>query len=258
MSTDTSTKSNAAAGQQAYFYALLPGVGVPTGKYNPDEWWYGMGIGGITNVIPARSYSIGQKLNYLLETDNIKYPEFPELTIDNATYTYDGTGQRENSYSIVWKAVVVANGANVGKNKYNTPSIAAGNNTYHVDGTIVLNETEYRTVMFKCKYPDSNTFEEVKDSQYSTYRMRKDSPESTLTRPQMDDINGYRFDGWYRDEGCNDKVDFSGNGTITENVTYYGKYVGKEYNIFYEPNGGTNPTTNPTTYTCGEIGRAHV
>ena len=251
MSTDTSTKSNAAAGQTAYFYALLPGVGVPTGEYKPDDWWYGMGIGSITNVVSAHYYSRGQKLNYLLETNNINYPSHPELTIDNTTYTYDGTGQRENSYSIVWKAVVVENGANVGKNKYNKPGIAAGTNTYHVDGTIVLNETEYRTVMFKCKYPGSDTFEEVKDSQYSTYRMQKDSPESALTRPQMGDINDYRFDGWYRDEECTQEVDFNGDGTITENVTYYGKYVGQEYNIKYELNDGTNSSENPATYTYG-------
>ena len=251
MSTDTSTKSNAAADQTAYFIALLPGVGVPTGEYTPDDWWYGMGIGSITNVVSAHYYSRGQKLNYLLETNNINYPSHPELTIDNTTYTYDGTGQRENSYSIVWKAVVVDNGANVGKNKYNKPGIATGTNTYHVDGTIVLNETEYRTVMFKCKYPGSDTFEEVKDSQYSTYRMRKDSPESALTRPQMGDINGYRFDGWYRNEECTEEVDFNGNGTIAENVTYYGRYVGQEYNIKYELNDGTNSSENPATYTYG-------
>ena len=209
-----------------------------------------MGIGSITNVVSAHYYSRGQKLNYLLETNNINYPSHPELTIDNTTYTYDGTGQRENSYSIVWKAVVVDNGANVGKNKYNKPGIATGTNTYHVDGTIVLNETEYRTVMFKCKYPGSDTFEEVKDSQYSTYRMREDSPESALTRPQMGDINGYRFDGWYRNEECTEEVDFNGNGTIAENVTYYGRYVEQKYNISYELNGGTITSSD---YTQGEV-----
>ena len=249
MSTDTSTKSNAAAGQTAYFYALLPGVGVPTGEYNPDEWWYGMGIGSITNVMSAYHYSKGQQLNYLLETNDINYPSHPNLTINGTTYTYDGTGQKENSYSIVWKAVVVENGANVGKNEYNRPGIAAGTKTYHVDGTIVLNETEYCTVMFKCKYPDSNTFEEVKDSQYSTYRMRKDSPESTLTQPNMKPISGYRFDGWYRDEECTQKAEF--DGTITENVTYYGKYVEQTYSIRYELNGGSNSNMNPATYTYG-------
>ena len=210
-----------------------------------------MGIGSITNVMSAYNYSKGQQLNYLLGTNDINYPRHPNLTINGTTYTYDGTGQQENSYSIVWKAVVVENGANVGKNEYNKPGIAAGTKTYHVDGTIVLNETEYRTVMFKCKYPGSDTFEQVRDSQYSTYRMPKDSPESTLTRPRMGDINGYRFDGWYRNEECTDKVNFDGNGTITENVTYYGKYVRETYTINYVLNEGTNPRENPTTYTYG-------
>ena len=208
-----------------------------------------MGIGSITNVMSAYHYSKGQQLNYLLETNDINYPSHPNLTINGTTYTYDGTGQKENSYSIVWKAVVVENGANVGKNEYNRPGIAAGTKTYHVDGTIVLNETEYCTVMFKCKYPDSNTFEEVKDSQYSTYRMRKDSPESTLTQPNMEPISGYRFDGWCRDEECTQKAEF--DGTVTENVTYYGKYVEQTYSIRYELNGGSNSNMNPATYTYG-------
>ena len=210
-----------------------------------------MGIGSITTATPARSYRVGQQLNHLLTTDNINYPNHPNLTIDGTTYTYDGTGQQENSYSIDWKAVVVADGANVGKNDYNKPEISKDINTYHVDGTIVLNETEYRTVMFKCKYPDSNTFEQVKNSQYSTYRMRKDSLESALTRPEMSEINGYRFDGWYRDEECTEKVNFSGDSTITENVTYYGKYVEQTYSITYELNDGTNSSENPATYTYG-------
>ena len=67
----------------------------------------------------------------------------------------------------------------------------------------------------------------------------------------MGDINDYRFDGWYRDEECTQEVDFNGDGTITENVTYYGKYVGQEYNIKYELNDGTNSSGNPATYTYG-------
>ena len=250
MSTDTSTKSNAAAGQPAYFYALLPNVVLPNGTYQPDRFWYGMGTGSIANVSPATSYQIDQKFNSFLEMDGkITYPNsFPNLNVDGKTYTYDKIGMTKDTYSIRWNTVVVADGANTGLNKGN-PEVSSEINTYHVNGTIILNETEYHTVMFKCKYPDSNTFEEVKDSQYSTYRMQKDSPESALTRPQMGDINGYRFDGWYRDEGCTRKAEF--DGAVTENVTYYGKYVGKEYNIKYELNDGSNSKMNPDTYTYG-------
>ena len=210
-----------------------------------------MGTGSIADVSPATSYGIDKKFNSFLEMDGkITYPNsFPSLEVDGKTYTYDKTGMTKDTYSIRWNTVVVADGANTGLNKEN-PEVPSWINTYHVNGTIILNETEYHTVMFKCKYPDSNTFEEVKDSQYSTYRMPKDSPESTLTRPQMDDINGYRFDGWYRNEKCTEKVDFNENGTITENVTYYGKYVEQKYNISYELNGGTITSSD---YTQGEV-----
>lgn len=66
MSTDTSTKSNAAAGQTAYFYALLPDVVLPSGTYQPDKFWYGMGTGSIADVSPASEHDIGTKFNDFL------------------------------------------------------------------------------------------------------------------------------------------------------------------------------------------------
>ena len=252
MSTDTSTKSNAAAGQTAYFYALLPDVVLPSGTYQPDKFWYGMGTGSIADVSPASEHDIGTKFNDFFKINGkITYPsEFPSLKVGSKTYTYDENGMTRDTYSILWNTVVVADGANAGLNG-EFEVVPSEINTYHVNGTIILNETEYHTVMFKCKYPGSDTFEQVRDSKYSTYRMPKDSPESALTRPQMGDINDYRFDGWYRDEECTQEVDFNGDGTITENVTYYGKYVGQEYNIKYELNDGTNSSENPATYTYG-------
>ena len=244
---------------QAYFYVLLPNVNLPY-EYNADEWWYGMGIGSIATERPASGYGyngLGTTLNDLLNTDKITYPEsFPNLTIDGIIYTYDASATKQNSYSIVWHTVIVSNGANAGKNEYNKPVINSNKtgksdkNTYHVDGTLVLNETEKRTVMFKCQYPtsDTDTFKEVTGY---TVRVADGYQESNLRRPNMSTINGYRFDGWYRDEECTDKVDFNGSGTVTENVTYYGKYVGQEYTISYQPNGGTNAGTNPVTYVYG-------
>ena len=248
MSTDTSTKSNAAAGQPAYFYALLPDVVLPSGTYLPDRFWYGMGTGSIADVSPASEYEKGTKFNDFFETDGkITYPnQFPSLKVGSKTYTYDESGMRENTYSIRWNTVVVEDGANTGLNKEN-PVISAKIKTYHVDGTIILNETDKYTVMFACQYPNSDEFEVL--TKYA-YRVETGYQESMLTRPQMSDINGYRFDGWYRDEGCTEKADFNENGTITENVTYYGKYVEQKYNISYELNGGTITSSD---YTQGEV-----
>ena len=198
MSTDTSTKSNAAAGQPAYFYALLPDVVLPSGTYLPDRFWYGMGTGSIADGSPASEYEKGTKFNDFFETDGkITYPnQFPSLKVGSKTYTYAESGMRENTYSIRWNTVVVEDGANTGLNKEN-PVISAKIKTYHVDGTIILNETDKYTVMFACQYPNSDEFEVL--TKYA-YRVETGYQESMLTRPQMSDINGYRFDGWYRDE----------------------------------------------------------
>ena len=115
-----------------------------------------------------------------------------------------------------------------------------------MNGTIILNETDKYTVMFACQYPNSDKFEVL--TKYA-YRVETGYQESTLTQPNMESISGYRFDGWYCDEGCTQKAEF--DGTVTENVTYYGKYVGETYTINYVPNEGTNPRENPTTYTYG-------
>ena len=248
MSTDTSTKSNAAAGQPAYFYALLPNVVLPSGTYQPDNFWYGMGIGSIANVSPASEYAIGTKFNDFFETyGKITYPnQFPSLEVDGKTYNYDKNGMRKNTYSILWNTVVVSDGANAGLNG-EFEVVPSEINTYHVNGTIILNETDKYTVMFACQYPNSDEFEVL--TKYA-YRVETGYQESMLTRPQMSDINGYRFDGWYRDEGCTEKADFNENGTITENVTYYGKYVEQKYNISYELNGGTITSSD---YTQGEV-----
>lgn len=249
MSTDTSTKSNADASQTAYFYALLPDVVLPSETYQPDKFWYGMGTGSIANVSSASNYETGKKFNSFLEIDGkITYPSaFPNLDVDGKTYSYNENGMTKGTYSILWNTVVVADGANAGVNKGN-PVVPSKTNTYHVDGTIILNETDKYTVMFACQYPNSDEFEVL--TKYA-YRVETGYQESKLTQPSMSDIDNYRFDGWYRDEACTDKVDFNGNGTVTENVTYYGKYVGQEYNINYVLNGGNNSDRNPGTYTYG-------
>ena len=246
MSTDTSSKSNAAAGQTAYFYALLPDVVLPSGTYKPDKFWYGMGTGSIADVSPANSYQTGTKFNSFLKMDGkITYPsKFPSLEVGSKTYTYDENGMTKGTYSILWNTVVVADGANTGLNEEN-PVVPSTTNTYHVDGTIILNETDKYTVMFACQYPNSDEFEVL--TKYA-YRVETGYQESKLTRPSMSDIDNYRFDGWYRDEECTQKAEF--DGTVTDNVTYYGKYVGQKYNISYELNGGTITSSD---YTQGEV-----
>ena len=196
---------------------------------------------------PANSYQTGTKFNSFLEMDGkITYPsEFPSLEVGSKTYTYDENGMTQGTYSIRWNTVVVEDGANKGRNNWN-PEVSSNIKTYHVDGTIILNETDKYTVMFACQYPNSDKFEVL--TKYA-YRVETGYQESALTQPNMEPISGYRFDGWYCDEACNQKAEF--NGTVTKNVTYYGKYVRETYTIDYVLNEGTLSSENPTTYTYG-------
>ena len=208
-----------------------------------------MGIGSIADVSPASECELGTKFNDFFEIDGkITYPsEFPSLKVGSKTYTYDENGMTQGTYSIRWNTVVVADGANAGLNG-EFEVVPSEINTYHVNGTIILNETDKYTVMFACQYPDSDTdtFEEVTGY---TVRVADGYQESNLRRPDMSTINGYRFAGWYRDEECTQEAEF--NGTVTKNVIYYGKYVRETYTIDYVLNEGTNPRENPTTYTYG-------
>ncbi|MGN0437304.1 MAG: InlB B-repeat-containing protein [Lachnospiraceae bacterium] len=61
---------------------------------------------------------------------------------------------------------------------------------------------------------------------------------------------GYTFAGWYRDSAYTTKVT-SISATETGDVTLYAKFTADKYTITYELDGGTNPASNPTTYTYG-------
>lgn len=66
----------------------------------------------------------------------------------------------------------------------------------------------------------------------------------TLATPTRD---GYTFDGWYYK---NEKIT-NGNWTIAEDVTLTARWIGKNYSISYDLNGGINNYTNPNRYTAG-------
>lgn len=62
---------------------------------------------------------------------------------------------------------------------------------------------------------------------------------------------GYTFDGWYSDAAFTTKVT-SISRTRLGKVTLYAKFVKNAYGITYVMNGGTNPPSNPLSYTYGD------
>lgn len=60
------------------------------------------------------------------------------------------------------------------------------------------------------------------------------------TKPNDPKKTGYTFKGWYKDAECTDgqEWDFS-TDTVTEDITLYAKWVGNEYTVTFDSQGGT-------------------
>ncbi|NMN02518.1 InlB B-repeat-containing protein, partial [Bifidobacterium panos] len=69
--------------------------------------------------------------------------------------------------------------------------------------------------------------------------------ETKLPTPTKD---GYTFDGWYDEDG--NKVDAI--PTDAKDMKITAKWTADEYDITYDPNGGTLPTDAPKTHTYGQ------
>lgn len=227
---------------EAYFlycYTLIPGK-MASSSGNADSIWNGMGVGSVSGLGAPNSYNTNVVLDngYGSSGATITYPnEYPDITVDGKTYKYasDDSENRykEGYYTIQWFRVVRDGGANTGNNSYN-PTVSADYPTYHLDGQITLNQKDMYTVDFKLKDAGSSTFELVDAPTYSK-RVPKGTAASTLKVPTTNDTTNYPqtkkvgntwydFDGWYLDEECTEKVDFS-SYVINANTTFYGRYV---------------------------------
>ena len=70
------------------------------------------------------------------------------------------------------------------------------------------------------------------------------------TEPTNPTKNGYTFKGWYTEKECKNKYNFS--TAVEDNKTLYAGWDAKQYNITYVLNGGTNDSSNPSTYRTGD------
>ena len=70
-------------------------------------------------------------------------------------------------------------------------------------------------------------------------------PGKTATQPNEPTKNGYIFKGWQKPDGTGD-YDF--NTPVTKDIELPAKWEEEIYNINYVLNGGTNNSSNPSTY----------
>lgn len=71
---------------------------------------------------------------------------------------------------------------------------------------------------------------------------------TSISRPLEPTRDGYRFDGWYKDEGFSQAAGFP--FVLTQNIMIYAKWVAR-YTVTFETNGGTN--INPITADVGTV-----
>lgn len=228
-----------------YCYTLIPGK--TTGSTgSPDAIWNGMGTGTISGLGAPGDYDNQTIVDdgYGSSGATITYPtSYPDITADGTTYKYAVPGSENANkvgyYTITWFRVIRSAGANTGKNNYN-PEVAYGTPTYHLDGYITLNEKNIFTVGFKLKDAGSNSFEWVDPEKYTQRvdegtlgsELKIPTTEEKTEYPSVKEKDGikYKFDGWYLDENCTNKVTFD-TYIINSNVTFYGKYVPLTMNI---------------------------
>lgn len=186
-------------------------------------------------------------------------------------YQTDPRGPKDAPYyTIEWYRVVVSDGANTGKNgadgdwggdetlksKYTSDDYASPikpvyGNQYHLDGVLQFHDEVHINVSYKVQDAGKTGFDLQAD--YSAvYKTEKDKAISlkNARRPDKDSRNGsvwvttplyptkkkvgritYQFNGWYTNEACTgNQFDFV-NDTITEDTTFYAKYVPASANL---------------------------
>lgn len=246
----TETFTITVKGVNVYFYTLIPNI-----EFNPDAaadtQWNGMGIGSISGIDSPSNYDIEETVcgSDELKDLDITAPTYPKITVGGKKYTYAPSGSPEamqaDHYTIEWTRLKVASGANAGANGVNTPTVPEGTPTYHLDGRVTLIDEDKIQVGFQVKQPNATDFDDPIAKYYLLYDKNVAYNEIVVPGnedvPPYKDVNGvqYYFDGWYTDKACTQEANFKFGGTLSENTTFYGRYVPNKdtltYNSNYEP-----------------------
>ncbi len=87
-------------------------------------------------------------------------------------------------------------------------------------------------------------YDEVNESNPTSYNV--ESPNINLLPTTLE---GYDFEGWYKDYDCTEKITCIPTGSYGD-LVLYANYVPTTYTITYVLDGGVNDEDNPTTYDC--------
>lgn len=229
-----------------YVYTLVPGKKINSNE-NSDNKWNSMQIGTIKYNDPATSIAAGTAvyagnatIQGLIDNDTITidpklFPEIEGCKIETNAEQKDQKGY----YTVDWVRVVVSGGANAGNNASDgiiNPVVQSRYYTFHLDGVLSPNETDYNTVSFAVKEPGQDDF--VINQNFinrvptgtcmsNNTLVRIPSEKEYPTQRRGSDGKRYKFEGWYKTEACNpeDKVVSWSDECITTNRIYYARYI---------------------------------
>lgn len=234
-----------------YVYTLVPGKKINSDE-NSDNKWNSMQIGTIKYNAPATNLAAGTAVyagnatiqSLIGNTITIDPKLFPEIEGCKIATNAEQKDQK-GYYTIDWVRVVVSGGANAGNNASDgiiNPVVQSRYYTFHLDGVLSPNETDYNTVSFAVKEPGQGDFvinqdfiNRVPTGTYMSNNTLVRIPSEKEYPQQRPGSDGqlYKFDGWYRTDACNpeDKVVSWSNECITSNRIYYARYIPASANL---------------------------
>lgn len=228
-----------------YVYTLVPGKKINSDE-NSDNKWNSMQIGTIKYNAPATNIAAGTAVyagnatiqSLIGNTITIDPKLFPMIE----GYRIATNAEQKNQqgyYTVDWVRVVVSGGANAGNNASDgiiNPVVQSRYYTFHLDGVLSPNETDFNTVSFAVKEPGQDDFvinqnfiNRVPTGTYMSNNtlVRIPSEREYPTQKRGSDGKRYKFEGWYKTEACNpeDKVGSWSDECITTNRIYYARYI---------------------------------
>ena len=228
-----------------YVYTLVPGKKINSDE-NSDNKWNSMQIGTIKYNAPATNLAAGTAVyagnatiqSLIGNTITIDPKLFPMIE----GYRIATNAEQKNQqgyYTVDWVRVVVSGGANAGNNASDgiiNPVVQSRYYTFHLDGVLSPNETDFNTVSFAVKEPGQDDFvinqnfiNRVPTGTYMSNNtlVRIPSEREYPTQKRGSDGKRYKFEGWYKTEACNpeDKVESWSDECITTNRIYYARYI---------------------------------
>lgn len=195
-------------------------------------------------------------VDYYYETDPRKPDNAPYYTIDwYRVVVSSGANTGKNGTDGDWESDTLKN--KYTKGDYASPISPVNGNQYHLDGILHFHDDVHINVDFKVQDAGKTGFElepdytavyktdKDKNNQVSLQNARRPDTHSkngntwvktpkypkTVTKVENGITYTYTFDGWYRDKDCKGKPFDFDNDTITEDTTFYAKYVPASANL---------------------------